>query len=524
MFSKFIAIKRGVIKSEVQYGKRKLIEHQRSIASVGGVMLICLVLGTTNLFAATSSNEPAINQDLLNAVTELYGISEEQAIDRLARESEAAIAWKLLQEFPIKSYAGSWFDETSLQLNVAIADSSDLKYLKTLNVVPVHVKNSLVTLQNRLSTATEGLRLLESLDSAVIESYIDYRSNIAVLTLNKNHATSARSELSRMGLSGLIKIDEVTVLPQLSHGTHGNQGNVRGADGTRNLTWANGPWPCSIGVSIVGGYVTAGHCGYANNQMGDITGHSLGVVQNSTWEDSLPSGPSIDVGHVTTVAGWTPTPKVNGYNDGILSVSAEWAGILVSPIGSTVCRYGQTSGGPHCGTVNQYNVTVNFGHVVTGLTRLVGSCTSPGDSGGTYVSGAGQIQGTNVGGQPFSNGDICPTNFQYVYFQPIQDALDEYSATLLTVHGSASPTINQVDCPDMANSGSGSYHCLVTSIDSQGEIQLQWTTSTGASSTSPSLFGTCSNWEMVSVTLQATNSYGTSSKNYSFLCPTGWVP
>ena len=482
--------------------------------------------------AASNTRELAFNQDMLTAVSELYEISEEQAVERLARESEAAITLKQLQSLPINSYAGSWFDESSMKLNVAIADPDDLFYLKKFNVDPVHVSDSLIVLQDRLREATNRLGLEQDLASDVVKSYIDFKSNTATLTVKPLRADSIRAELDRVDLSGLIKIEEEEGFPELS------TGSVRAADGTQNLTWYQSDGlvhPCSVGVSVEEGFITAGHCGQTTNDIGDSAGNLLGELLHSTWFSLFES---TDSAIVRTSAGWTPSPQVNGYTDGIFPVSAEWAGLVEFPVGSTVCRYGQTSGGPHCGTKNQINVSVNFvidsetgaKHLVTGLTELTGSCSDDGDSGGPHVASAGQIQGTNTGVIKFNLNDSCPTPAQYVYFQPIKYSIDHWNtfigidATMLTTHGSAAPQINQVKCPDLANSGSGTFNCLVTSVDSQGEIQLQWSTSTGSSSTSPSVFGVCSNWEMVSVTLQASNPYGTSSKNYSFLCPTGPTP
>lgn len=504
---------------EVFNSMRKWKGARSAVVSIAVSMIFSLVIGPANLFAASPPSEPEFNHDILVAVAVLYGISEDKAVERLARESEAAITLKLLQSLPIKSYAGSWFDESSLQLKVAIADPDDLLYLKMLNVEPANVNNSLMVLQDKLIKAINQLSLVQELNLSVITSYIDLRSNVVVLTVNTPYAGSVRSELDRAEFSGLIKIEEMEKYPLLSTGP------VRAANGTRNLTWAQdfgGVWPCSIGASVEDGYVTAGHCGSTNNNMGDAAGNSLGVVQGSTWFNS---NPSTDSAHVQTITGWNPGPEVNGYSDGIFSVSAEWAGMVEFPVGSTVCRYGQTSGGPHCGTVNQLNVTVNFGgHTVTGLTQLAGSCSDAGDSGGPHVAGTGQIQGTNTGTQKFNINDTCPTPAQYVWFQPIKDSLDEFGVTMLTTHGNTAPKINFVLCPDRGSSGSKHYECLAKNIDSQGEVQLQWSSNTGDSSTNPWLFGTCAASATVSVTLQASNPYGTSSKQFSFGCPTQPLP
>src|SRR5690606_32760124 len=68
-------------------------------------------------------------------------------------------------------------------------------------------------------------------------------------------------------------------------------------------------------------------------------------------------GTITDSGWVQTVPGWTPVAQIYGYDDGILTVPALWGGMLEAPVGATVCRYGQSSGGPWCGTVDAKGVS-----------------------------------------------------------------------------------------------------------------------------------------------------------------------
>lgn len=499
-----------------------LVGKSKVLVSISVTVVFILIAGPMNLLASSDAGTPEFNQDILTAVAKLYGISDDQAIDRLARESEAAIALKQLQDLSIKSYAGSWFDESSLRLKVALADPNDVVHLKPFDVDPVIVRYSLTEMREKLDKAKNHLSLEPSLKSTRVTSYINYKTNTVMLGVEGIHTQSVRYALADSEFSESIQIEESDGLPTLSTGP------VRGGDGTRNMTWQPTPndtiAPCSVGASVEDGFVTASHCGFLGNSIGDSNHNPLGTTQGSAFDWF---NPFIDAGYVETITGWTPAPQVNGYTNGVFPVSAEWAGMIEYPVGSTVCRYGQTSGGPHCGTVNQLNLdqvfqlATNVYQIILDVTRVAGSCTDDGDSGGTWVGGTGQVQGVNIGGTPVNT---CPTQTTWTYYQPIKDVVDEFGVTMLTTHGSTAPQINQVKCPDMANSGSGSYHCLVTGIDSQGEIQLQWSTSTGSSSTSPSIFGTCSNWDMVSVTLQASNPYGTSSKNYTFLCPGGPIP
>src|SRR5690606_12652303 len=88
-----------------------------------------------------------------------------------------------------------------------------------------------------------------------------------------------------------------------------------------------------------------------------------------------------------------------------------------------VCRYGLASGGPHCGTINQLNFNYDVGGIgftsyVINTTRVAGSCTDFGDSGGPFIAASsGQLQGTNIGSL---NPNTCPSPTDYVHFQPFQ--------------------------------------------------------------------------------------------------------
>lgn len=86
-------------------------------------------ISTTHALAASEANSREFNKDILGAVSELYGISESQAVNRLAQETEAAITFQKIRQLSIDSYAGSWFDASRGKLNVAIADVKDHELL-----------------------------------------------------------------------------------------------------------------------------------------------------------------------------------------------------------------------------------------------------------------------------------------------------------------------------------------------------------------------------------------------------------
>lgn len=463
--------------------------------------------------------------DLIAAFQDLHKVNEDQAIKQLAREEQAAENYKLVRDMELESYAGSWFDEASHRLVVALADPADrdLLNLLNINVQTVLVKRSLAELRREYDELLTNPMLRGVAEETLVKSYIDRKSNQVVIGVYSSSPKAADfiTSVNRL-YSDRVRIIQYDQLPTLS------SGSLRGADATRNLDWQQqfgGTWPCSIGVSTVNGFIFAGHCGEPGNDIGNPSGNQIGEVISSTWFQLGSNNP--DMGNVDKFGSWTPTAQINGYSDGILSVPAIWAGTLESPIGATVCRYGGTSGGPHCGIVDQKNVTVNFGSLfspfnVTGLTQLAGSCSDDGDSGGPHISGTTQIQGINIGKQNVNPGDTCPTPAQYVWFQPVKDFEQAFNSEILTAHGASIASISNFKCPDLDNSGQGVFTCSLGSYSSQGETTIAWAGG-GRTGDSASFFGFCSPGT-VNVTLAVTNPYGTLNRSASFPCPTGPIP
>jgi len=481
------------------------------------------------------AGEPAVNGGTLQSVMALYGISEEQAIVRLARETDAAETWMRIRRAGLSGYAGAWFNGESLL--VAANQSDDHEKIVALDAVPVAVSFSLVQLSSRLGAARDRV------GGIIISSHIDFVSNRVVLSydrlLGDERRALLRDQLEQGGFD-LAHFELRAADPVVP-----SSGPVRGGDGTRNRTWEkavpaqNGlprAFACSIGVAIEGGYVTAGHCGEEGHEMvrrqggyqtyshpdcllqptitGKIGSNDLGEVEETLY---FQPPPVTDSGWVPTISGWTPVAEINGYSDGTLPLPSIWSGLLQAPVGATVCRYGQSSGGPHCGSVSALDVTLGnpLAWSIRGLTEVAGSCTVDGDSGGPWISGSGQVQGTMFGS---ACPHVCPSTHPnpLMYFQPITDALSTFGKTMLTTHGPSAPSAN-VTCP-MAGSNEGNFLCRLDSWHSQGVVDWNW--SSGTNSSSSLLFsGTCipGNWTVVQLAIE--NPYGTNSPTYGFMCP-----
>jgi streptogrisin C len=204
---------------------------------------------------------------------------------------------------------------------------------------------------------------------------------------------------------------------------------------------------CSVGFSVVGGFVTAGHCGGAGSPTLGFNNVSQGTFQASRF-------PGADYAWVKVNSNWTPQPWVNNYAGGNASV----AGSSEAAIGSSVCRSGRTTGW-RCGTIQAKNVTVNYSQgAVPGMTQTT-ACAEGGDSGGAWISGD-QAQGVTSGGS-----GNC-TSGGTTFFQPINPILSTYGLTLVTTGGSTNRIIGYnnrcIDIPG-ANSVDGArlqmYDC-----------------------------------------------------------------
>jgi hypothetical protein len=178
----------------------------------------------------------------------------------------------------------------------------------------------------------------------------------------------------------------------------------------------NGNTLCSVGFSVNGGFVTAGHCGGVGSPTLGFNNVSQGTFAGSSF-------PGNDYAWVRTNSNWTPQPWVNNYAGGNVTV----AGSQDAVIGASVCRSGRTTGW-RCGVIQARDVSVSYPQgVVTGLTRS-NACAEGGDSGGSWISG-NQAQGVTSGGS-----GNC-TSGGTMYFQPVNEILGAFGLSLVTSGG-----------------------------------------------------------------------------------------
>jgi streptogrisin C len=190
-------------------------------------------------------------------------------------------------------------------------------------------------------------------------------------------------------------------------------GYVRGGDPFRTAAGTR----CAVGFTVTKtgfkGFLTAGHCGTAGQAVYTPAGELMGHFTAASY-------PGNSFGLVQLTPAWIPLGVVRTG----ATTTAPVKGSTAAPIGSPVCRFGDTTGWK-CGVVHAINQTVNYADgSVHGLTRT-SICTPPGDSVGPVVAGT-QAQGLHVGGT--GNCTAGGTSF----FQPVNEALLVYGLSLIT--------------------------------------------------------------------------------------------
>lgn len=324
-----------------------------------------------------------------------FGITAEQARDRMAQESRAGALDRALQDSLGGAFGGSHYDAELGELVVGVTEQDRMGEVEAAGADARLVEHS----STELNSIVEELNAKTAeLPGAVSGWYVDARSNSVVVTTQPGSAREA-TEYVR---SAAVNTDAVDVVES-------TESPRTFADVIGGNPFYIGSGRCSVGFSVQGGFVTAGHCG----STGESTSQPSGTFAGSSF-------PGDDYAYVEVASGETPQPLVNNYSGGTEAV----AGSSEAAVGASICRSGSTTGW-HCGTVQAKNQTVSYPQgTVSGLTRT-DVCAEPGDSGGSWLSGD-QAQGVTSGGSGnCSSGGTT-------YFQPVNEILSAYGLTLLT--------------------------------------------------------------------------------------------
>ncbi|HYN93932.1 MAG TPA: S1 family peptidase, partial [Pilimelia sp.] len=352
------------------------MDHRRVIASVVAVAAVGTATAVTLPAIASSQPQPdpsaRADSVLVSALRRDLNLSDEQARARLRTERWASPTGERLRRQLGARYAGAWLSATGDRLTVAVTDPRLADPVRAAGAEPKIVTRSagdLDTLKGDLD------RRAGTVGDDVPGWYVDVATN-SVVVLAKPRA---RAAAARWAAAGGAPADAVRVVESAENPRP--LFDVRGGD-----AFFAGRGRCSIGFSVVGGFVTAGHCGPVGTQAAGFNRAAQGQVAASVFPGAG------DFGFVRVNADWTPRSVVNTSTGGEVPV----AGSAEAPVGASICRTGSTTG-TRCGVIAAKNATVNYAEgAVSGLTRT-DVCAEPGDSGGSWLSGD-QAQGVTSGG------------------------------------------------------------------------------------------------------------------------------
>ncbi|MFQ6142065.1 S1 family peptidase [Streptomyces seoulensis] len=350
--------------------------------------------------SAATTRQAAASDGLLTAMQHDFGLTRSEAVDRLAAETTARTVEARAERAAGDAYGGSWFDASSGKLVVALTRAGDRKAVEATGARVSLVRHS----ERELNAAMRRVDALRA-PAGVAGWHVDARSNSVTVDVVAAHQddNDVKAFVDRALKAGPVTVGRTDATPRtLAAGTVGGDpyytGNVR----------------CSIGFSVYGGFVTAGHCAQPGAAVSGWDHTYIGNFQGSSFPDN-------DYAWVNVGSGWWTVPVVLGWgtvSDQLVRGSAE------APVGASICRSGSTSHW-HCGTVLAKNETVNYSQGAVHQMTKTNVCAEPGDSGGSFISGD-QAQGVTSGG--WGN---CSSGGE-TWYQPINEILSRYGLTLHT--------------------------------------------------------------------------------------------
>ncbi|MFF7949568.1 S1 family peptidase [Streptomyces griseorubiginosus] len=374
------------------------------ILRAGLAVLLLLGAGATAATTPATAEEKApASAGLLTAMQRDFGLTRQEAEARLAAEKKATALEPVARKAAGASYGGSWFDADRGTLTVAVTPGASTGTLQKIRATGATVRT--VAHSARALAATQARIDGLTAPAAVSSWHVDARTSKVVVNVVRGRRgdNDVRDFLARARAAGPVTVREVASAPTtFAAGTVGGDpyytGNVR----------------CSIGFSVYGGFVTAGHC---DQHTGSVYGWDrsyIGTFQGSSFPDN-------DYAWVNVGSGWWTVPVVLGWG----TVSDQLVrGSNVAPVGSSICRSGSTTHW-HCGTVLAMNETVNYSQGAVHQMTKTNVCAEGGDSGGSFISGD-QAQGVTSGG--WGN---CSSGGE-TWFQPVNEILGRYGLTLHT--------------------------------------------------------------------------------------------
>lgn len=330
-----------------------------------------------------------LNAEMVPAMEHDLGLSHQQAIAQFAASARAGKQERSLSDELGKGFGGAVFDPASGGLEVGVTDPAMLDLARRPGVAAKLVRFNASELNSTVDTLNARGN---SAPDAITGWGVDTPSNRVKVTVRPGGEAAAARFLAASGV-GDTAVVAVASAPRPLY-------DVRGGDAYYIANRAR----CSVGFSVVGGFLSAGHCAAIGSSIAGYNRVEMGSFSTYRF-------PGQDYSLAKVNSQWTPR--------GVTNNRVRVSGSAAASVGAVVCKAGSTSGWT-CGFIMAKNQTVRYaegpvyGMIETNLYAAAG------DSGGPLLAG-NQAEGL------LSGGDGVRT-----YFFPVQTALSATGARLIT--------------------------------------------------------------------------------------------
>jgi streptogrisin C len=383
--------------------------------------------------AASAAPSDQMSAAVRAAMQRDLGLSSAQLAQYLKVERLATLQEKQLAKAQGSNFAGSWIErKPNGSFQLVVATTSSRPQTSAGGVEFRTVRHNLAELDASKAQLDTMLAQGAKVPKGVYGWYVDLQSNSVVISVGRGQQQAGINYVAASGVDAQNVRFVTEAAPTLRGTLKGGLGYLRNpGDGYL--------YACSIGFNVnqgsTPGYVSAGHCGdagepvYFEGASGTGPQWTLGPQIGTFYASNFPNPGQTgnDWSFVKTTSGNTLSPTVYGWGKGDATVH----GSTAVGVGAAICRSGRTSGW-RCGTIEATGVTVTYssGETIVNLTRTT-ACSEGGDSGGSFITGAGQAQGVLSGGSGDCKGKQ-PNNRTRSFFQPLLPILSAYNLTLLT--------------------------------------------------------------------------------------------
>jgi streptogrisin C len=394
-----------------------------------GLLLVSPLALVLSMAAAAAGPADKLPMSIRVAMQRDLNLTTPQLNQYLKVETIATQQERQLAKAQGHNFAGSWIErQADGNFKLVVATTGVAKGKAPSGVEFRNARHTLAQLDGSKSQ----LDAAGKAPKGVYGWYTDVRTNSVVVSVGKGGLKAGIDFVARSGADAqTVRFQREAEQPTLRATLKGGLGYLRNpGDGYL--------YACSIGFNVTkgttAGYATAGHCGdagetsYLEGSAGTgpqwTLGPTVGTFQGSTFPN--PGSTGTDMAWVATTSAHSPLGTVYGWGT---SADVAVKGATRASVGAAVCRSGRTTKWK-CGSIEAWGQTVNYGsgETITNLTRT-SACSEGGDSGGSFITGAGQAQGVLSGGSGSCKGGGKRSKS---FFQPIDTLLSNYGLTLKT--------------------------------------------------------------------------------------------